>query len=93
MLLAEEREVCEECVEVRVQTQSQRLPVVTPVNVSQSPEEQQKHLLDQEDEACREHGTWGRRQRVASAGASGAITRPRAVPVLVGNTCSSVSRS
>lgn len=55
VLPAEECEVCEECVEVWVQAQRKRLSVVAPVDVSQSPEKQQKHLLDQKDEACRKH--------------------------------------
>lgn len=55
VLPAEECEVCEECVEVWVQAQCECLSVVRPVNVSQSPEKQQKHLLDQKDEACRKH--------------------------------------
>lgn len=55
MLLAEECEVCEECVEVWVQAQRERLSVVRPINVSQSPEKQQKHLLDEKNEACWKH--------------------------------------
>ena len=55
VLPTEECEVCEECVEVWVQAQSQCLSVVRAVNVSQSPEIQQKHLLDQKDEAGRKH--------------------------------------
>lgn len=55
MLPAEECEVCEECVEVWVQAQCECLAVVRPVNVSESPEKQQKHLLDEKDEACRKH--------------------------------------
>lgn len=51
MLPAEKYEVCEECVEVWVQAQRQCLSVMRPVNVSQSPEKQQEHLLDQKDEA------------------------------------------
>lgn len=55
MLLAEKREVCKECVEVWVQAQRQCLSIMTPVNVSQSSEKQQKHLLDQKDEAGWKH--------------------------------------
>lgn len=55
VLPAKESEVCEECVELWVQAQCQGLSVVRPVNVSQSPKEQQKHLLDQKDEACWKH--------------------------------------
>lgn len=55
MLPAEECEVCEECVEVWVQAQSQCLTVVRPVKVSQSPKKQQKHFLDEKDEACWKH--------------------------------------
>lgn len=55
VLSAEEREVREECVEVRVQAQGQCLSIVRPIYVSQSPEKQQIHLLDQKDEACRKH--------------------------------------
>lgn len=60
MLPAEEREVCKECVEVRMQAQCQSLSIVRPVNVSESSEKQQKHFLDKKDEACREHRTWKR---------------------------------
>lgn len=63
VLPAEEGEVCEERVEVGVQAQHQHLFVVRPVNVSQSPEKQQKHLLHKEDEACRKHRTCERRER------------------------------
>lgn len=55
VLPAEDCEVCEERVEVWVQAQCQCLSVVRPVNVSQSPEKQQKHLLDEKDEACWKH--------------------------------------
>lgn len=54
VLPAEEREVAEERVEVRVQAQGQGLCVVAPVDVGQSPEIQQEHFLDQEDKARRE---------------------------------------
>lgn len=57
VLLAEEREVCEECVEVWVQAKCKCLFIVRPVNVSQSPEKQQKHFLDEEDESCGKHRT------------------------------------
>lgn len=57
VLAAEEREVCEECVEVGVQAQHQRLFVVRPVNMSESPEKQQKDLLHEEDEAGRKDRT------------------------------------
>lgn len=63
VLPAEECEVCEERVEVGVQAQCERLSVVRPVNVSQSPEIQQKHLLDEKDEACGKHGAWKRGMR------------------------------
>lgn len=50
--------MCEKSVEVWVQAERQRLTVVTPVNVGQSPEQEQENLLDQEDEACWERCTW-----------------------------------
>ena len=46
VLPTEECEVCEDCVEVRVQAQGKCLSVVRPVNMSQGPEQQQKHFLD-----------------------------------------------
>lgn len=55
VLLTEECEVCEESVEVWMQAQSECFSVVGPVNVSQSPEQQQEHLLDQKDKARRKH--------------------------------------
>jgi len=55
---AEEGQVCEKSVEVGVQTERKCLTVMTPINVSQSPEQQQKHLLDQKDEACWKRSTW-----------------------------------
>lgn len=63
MLPAEEREVGEERVEMRVQAQREGLSVVRPVYVGQSPEKQQEHFLDEEDEARRECRTWGKREQ------------------------------
>lgn len=48
VLVAEEREVCKHCVKVWVQTQRKCFIVVRPVNVSQSPKQKQKDLLDEE---------------------------------------------
>jgi len=60
VLPAEVCEVCEERVEVWVQAQRQRLPVVGPVEVGQGPEQQEEHFLDQEHEARGEGYSWER---------------------------------
>lgn len=57
-MLAEEREVCKHCVKVWVQTQGKCFVVVRPVNVSQSPKQKQKDLLDEEEEAGWKRSTW-----------------------------------
>lgn len=54
MLPAEQHEVGEERVEVRVQAQRYGFSVVRPVNVGQSSEKEQEHFLDEEDETGRE---------------------------------------
>lgn len=79
VLPAEEREVREKRVEVRVQAEQEGLAVVGPINVSQSPEQQQKHLLDQKHEACWERCPWMREKRrfKAETGATWCAVRSR----------------